>query len=509
MGRPDDALSPQRVAFVRVRELALSALLRVEPELALQPLAVLDVAHDLARAGALPQGYGAARVIACTAAARALGVAVGQTGHQARAVAPDLRLRGSSTELAQRARAALLDAVATVGARLAPAPHGVWVDAAELSGMYESEAGLGAALTEAPRRVGLEVSVGIAGNLGVAAVAARRGGVTVIPAGEEGRYLGPLPLEALPISEALRAELRRFGVTRVAELARLPVDAAGLRLGEEAARAVRLARGEDDRPLVPHALPARFEEGVELEWEVQTVEPLLFVTRRVLDALVARLSCRGLGVGGMVLSLDLVSRVSDERALPIAAPTRDVPTLFALVRSALERQCLPDAVRALRITALPQPLRATQLGLFDPPGPAPERLALTLSRLAALVGDDRVGAPSAPDTHRPYAAAVTAFDPPRTPREPDAGRARAMALHVYRPPREVEVTLSAGAPVGVRSGEVRGRVVACSGPWRVQGEWWAEAYAHEGYDVELEDGGLYLIAYDPLAERWRLDGVYE
>ncbi len=393
MGRSDDAVSPPRVAFVRVRELALSALLRVEPELALQPLAVLDVAHDLARAGALPPGYGAARVVACTAAARALGVAVGQTGHQARAVAPDLRLRGSSTELAQRARAALLDAVATVGARLAPAPQGVWVDAAELSGMYESEAGLGAALTEAPRRVGLAVSVGIAGNLGVAAVAARRGGVTVIPAGEEGRYLGPLALEALPISEELRAELRRFGVTRVAELARLPVDAAGLRLGEEAARAVRLARGEDDRPLVPHALPARFEEGVDLEWEVQTVEPLLFVTRRVLDALVARLSCRGLGVGGMVLSLDLVSRVSDERALPLAAPTRDVPTLFALVRSALEGQGPPDAVRALRITALPQPLRATQLGLFDPPGPAPERLAITLSRLAALVGGDRVGAP--------------------------------------------------------------------------------------------------------------------
>ena len=502
-------MSPRRVAFVRVRELSLSALLRVEPELALQPLAVLDVAHAPARAGALPPGYGAARVIACTAAARALGVAVGQTGHQARAVAPDLRLRGASTELAQRARAALLDAVATVGARLAPAPHGVWVDASELSGMYESEAGLGAALSEAPRRVGLTVSVGVAGNLGVAAVAARRGGVTVIPAGEEARYLGPLPVEALPLSEELRAELRRFGVTRVTELARLPLDAAGLRLGEEAARAVRLARGEDDRAFVPHPLPARYEEGVDLEWEVQTVEPLLFVTRRVLDALVARLTCRGLGVGGLVLSLDLVSRVADERALPLASPTRDVPTLFALVRAALEKQAPPDAVRALRITALPQPLRAAQLGLFDPPGPAPDRLALTLARLAALVGGDRVGAPSSPDTHRPYAAAVTAFDPPRTPRAPGGEGGRAMALHVYRPPREVEVTLGDRGPTGLRSAELRGRVVACSGPWRVQGGWWDEAYAHEGYDVELEDGGLYLIAYDPLAARWRLDGVYE
>ena len=497
------------MAFVRVHDLALASLLRVEPELALHALAVLDVVPDLARGDALPPGYGAARVIACTAAARALGVAVGQRGHQARAIAPDLRLRGVSDELLRRARAALLDAVATIGARLAPAPSGVWVDAAELSGMYDSEASLGAALTEAPRRVGLPVSVGIAGNLGVAAVAARRDGVTVIPAGEEGRYLGPLGLEALPLSEALRAELRRFGITRVAELAQLPLDAAGLRLGEEAARAVRLARGEDDRPLVPHALPMRFEEGVDLEWEVQTVEPLLFVTRRVLDALVARLTCRGLGVSGMVLSLDLVTRVTDERALPLATPTRDVPTLFALVRAALEKQSPPDAVRALRITALPRPLRATQLGLFDPPGPTSDRLALTLARLAALVGDDRVGAPSAPDTHRPHAAAVTPFDPPRTPRTPAGAEARPLALHVYRPPRDIEVVLGERGPVEVRSSEVRGRVVACSGPWRVAGAWWAETYAHEGYDIELEDGGLYLIAYDPLDARWRMDGAYE
>ena len=53
-------MSPARVAFVRVHDLALASLLRVEPELALQALAVLDVAPDLARGGALPPGGGAA-----------------------------------------------------------------------------------------------------------------------------------------------------------------------------------------------------------------------------------------------------------------------------------------------------------------------------------------------------------------------------------------------------------------------------------------------------------------
>lgn len=494
------------MAFVRARDLPLASLLRVEPDLALTPLAVLDVAPDLARGGALPPGYGAARVLACTAPARALGVVVGQTGHHARAVAPDLRLRGLSPDVLGRAHAALLDAVATVGARLMPSAQGVWVDAGELAAMYETEAGLGAALTEAARRVGLEASVGVASNPGVARVAARRDGVTVIPTGEETRYLGPLPLDALPMPEALRATLRRYGVTRVAELAKIPVEDAGLRLGEEAAQAVRLARGEDDRPFVASAKPARFEEGVEFEWEVRLAEPLLFVLRPVLEALVARLACRGLGVGSLVLSLDLVSRVCDERLIPLATATRDVPSLFALVRAALEKQSPPDAVRALRVTARPLALRATQLGLFDPPGPPPERLALTVTRLAALVGAGRVGAPVAPDTHRPYAAAVGAFDPPRTPHAP---RRRAMALHVFRPPRRAEVETRAGRPEHVQAGEVRGRVVTCGGPWRVQGDWWASAYEHEGYDVELDDGGLYLVAYDPVTASWHLDGIYE
>ena len=61
----------------------------------------------------------------------------------------------------------------------------------------------------------------------------------------------------------------------------------------------------------------------------------------------------------------------------------------------------------------------------------------------------------------------------------------------------LEVTLGEGGLVGVRAGDVRGRVVACSGPWRVEGGWWSEAYAHEGYDVALEDGGLYLITGVP------------
>ncbi len=492
-----------------MHDLPLAAQVRVEPALADLPVAVLDVAQDPSRAGALPPGHGTATVIACTASARALGVLSGQTGHHARAVAPDLRFRGRSADLEARARDALFDAASGLAARVAPAPDGVFLDAAELSALHASEAALGAALAAAAQRVGLPVRVGIAGSLEVAAVVARSPGVTVVLPGEERRHLARLPLEALDLSDELRGDLRRFGVTRVSELAALPLDATGLRLGDEGAQAVRLARGEGSTVLLPQAPPVRIEEGVDLEWEVDTLEPLFFVLRRLLDALLARLVCRNLAFGGLQLAFALASGRREERTLPLAVPTRDVPSLFGLLRAALEKQPPPAAVRSLRIAALPRAPRTTQLGLFDPPGPAPERLALTLTRLAALAGEGNVGSPAAADGHRPHAVEVHAYAPPRTPREPPSVP-RPLALHVLRPPRELVVAVGAdGRPAAVHATGLRGRVRACGGPWRAEGAWWGEAFTHDGWDVALDDGGLYLLAHDPVADRWWLDGIWE
>jgi hypothetical protein len=117
------------------------------------------------------------------------------TGHEAVAVAPEVSLRGWSAEAMRAARAALVDAVASVGARLEACEEGVWLDVADLMRMHESEAALASQLAQSARRVGLRVSVGVASNKGVAAMASRqRGGVTVVPSGEEGLYMARVPL---------------------------------------------------------------------------------------------------------------------------------------------------------------------------------------------------------------------------------------------------------------------------------------------------------------------------
>ena len=63
----------------------------------------------------------------------------------------------------------------------------------------------------------------------------------------------------------------------------------------EGVAAARLARGEDDSPLVPYVPATLPEEALELEAPAECAEPLLFALKRLADRVAARLAGRGLG----------------------------------------------------------------------------------------------------------------------------------------------------------------------------------------------------------------------
>lgn len=486
-----------RIACVRIRDAPLAALVRREPELRDKAVVVVDISS----------AHG--RVVTCTERARKAGVVPGQTVHCARAIAPGVIVRVVDGESLAAARAALVDAVASVVPRIEPDGDQVYLDASEVRGLYRSEAGLVSALVQAARRVGLEVDVGIASTKTVARLAAsRQAGGAIVPEGQERAFLSPLPIDVLPLSSWLRIELARLGVRTVGALAALPMEATGTRLGSEAACAIALARGEDPVPLLPRSHVPRFEEAIDLDWEITETAGLVFVLRRLVDALVARLACCSLAAAGVTLSFTLVSGIRDERTLAFAAPSRDGSTLLHILRASLEARPPVDAVVGVRLSAIAAPLRPVQLGLFDPPGPAPEKLALTLARLVALVGEGRVGAPHVPDTHRPHAVSMVPFEH-RVAREAPSDGEMTVALHRFCPPRAAEVVFEHGRMVRVHAEEISGMVRTYRGPFRVKGEWWGQPFDHDDYDVELSDGGLYLIGFDRIEGAWCIEGMYE
>ncbi len=536
-----------RIGCLWIPDLPLVALVRAEPELAALPLA-------LAEPGPSGQLAGNLRVIACTEAA--VGVEPGQTLAAAQAICPGLHLRAPSAERTRAAAQAALEAAATLSPRIeAAAPGLVYLDLEGLSALFpDGERSVAQTLAAAAEEVGLRAAAGIAEGKTCALLAARaaaadllaaralkrpwasssgeglagsrgvqlRGWLSsafrVIARQEQRAFLAELPLAALEPQPELLHTLQRFGLFTLGELAALPAAAAAARLGPEGALLHRAARGDDSAHLVARALPERFEEGEELEWDASSIEPLLFVWKGLLDRLAQRLSSRGLAASELSLLLRLGSGAWDERQIALSAPTREVGPLLQLLRLEVEARPPGEPVRAVRLSLRASRARGDQLALFGPRGASPAQLEAAVARLSALLGEGRVGQPVAPDTHRPSAAAVTKFDPPPPPLlrdAPVAGDAAAEAFlsaRALRPPRSAEVRCDGrGSPVAISDGaRLSGRVLSSAGPWRTVAEWWTpQPLALDTFDLEVA-GGLLLRASRELASgAWWIEAVYD
>jgi len=489
-----------RIACLLVPDLAVAAVVRADPDLAGLPLALTD--------GRGPH----AGIVAASAEARARGIRPGrQSAAQARMVHAGLVLRARDVAAERTAMLALADVAASCTERVEIAADGaVLLDAGGTRTLFGSEAGLATALTARSERVGLAARAAVAATATTARLAALHGdGCTVVPDGAELGFLAPLPLACLTPDDATAATLARWGVHRLGDLARLPEAEVATRLGATGAALLRGARGLDARPLLPNHTRREIEESLSLEHAIDTVEPLLFVLRGLVERALDRLELAGIGCVRMHLGLRLDDRSRDDRTLALAAPTRDVKTLLTLLRLDVEARPPRAAACAVTLAVIPQPIRPTQLGLFVPAGPAPEQLATTIARLGVLCGSDRVGQPAVVDTHVPGAAMVVPFAPPAPAPAPGAQDCRLMVRSV-RPPKPLDVFSTRDEPTYVRGHGMAGRVVSAAGPWRVIADWWRERPCRRDYyDFELTDGGVYRCFRDLGTGKWYVDGVYD
>jgi protein ImuB len=495
-----------RIACLHVRDLPLAALHRAEPDLRGRPLVTVD--RDDPRAP----------LTAVSSEAQALGIRVGLSAAEARTIADAIVVRRPSAEVLQSAEEALLDVADSFSPRVENRGGGlVFLEIDGLQSLFGSESHLATSLVARLRRVGLEGRSAVASTKTAAMLAARTSeGVDVVRPSEERRRLSPLPIAVLEPPDDLVVTLERWGIRTLGQLAALPVTAVGWRFGDVGIRLWRSARGEDDGPLAVRARPQRFEESVDCGYAIDSFEPLSFLLRAALERLSARLEIRALRAGDLGLSLRLEGGGRDERVVQVAAPTNEVKSLLTLVRLHFDRRPPASAIEWFRLSALPERLRPIELDLFVPAGPTAQHLGLTIARLVAVAGPERVGCPIVVDSHRPEAFRVGRFALERAAiDEPSAADGvAALAIRAFRPPAAIEVVCDRGRPDFVRtsgeSEEFGGRVVTLAGPWRLSGEWWRESpFARDYYDAELSDGGIYRIYRDHQSGDWFADGVYD
>ena len=178
-------------------------------------------------------------------------------------------------------------------------------------------------------------------------------------------------------------------------------------------------------------------------------------------------------------------------------------------------------IKKIHLAAEPARLRSAQGGLFLPPSPEPEKLELTLARIAGLVGGSRVGSIELLDTHRSQSFRMRHFAPgavskANCKKDSLEEKPAVAAFRIFRPPLRANVTLENGEPERVtcaKKKEVQGTVLWKAGPWRNSGDWWErEAWSRDEWDVALrneENVALYRLVHDLLGGSWFVEGTYD
>ncbi len=562
-------------ACIYIPDFPVEAIARAEPLLRERPIAVLEGKPPLVR------------VIALNEKARALGMFLGMTKLQAAVFAGaedgegkqgSAVLRRRSLQQESSAHAALLDVVHAFTPRVEDtAEDTLLLDLAGLERLYGEAAKMARELVARVGAMGLEANIGVAANPDAALHAARGfTGVSVIAAGQEAQRLGTLPLRVLldtfellqpakslasreqeKLGAQMLETLESWGVRDFRALALLPEHALASRLGEAGTRLQRMARGTGMRTLTLCEPVARFEEAMELESPVETLEPLSFLLNQLLGQLCARLEARALAVQELRLRLQRERRVADEeststdelrqdanndvfeRVLRLPVAMRDVKVFLKLLQLELAAHPPGAPVTKVSIAAEPAPPRSAQRGLFLPVTPEVERLEITLARINGVVGERRAGIARLLDSHRRDGFRVERFAAPATsepvPSYPIAViqnstslyDAAPIALRIIRPPCALAVRLAQKRPVALQAmshpprKELQGKIVWSAGPWRSSGDWWAETSNHdrsgpwdrEEWDVALANGdegmALYRIYRDLGSGHWFVDASYD
>jgi protein ImuB len=538
-------------ACIYVPNFPVAAVLRAEPELQARALAILEGKPPLEK------------IIAVNEKGRRVGIAPGMTKAQAELCA-ELTLRPRSALRESAAHAALLDCAQSFSPCVEDAAcDTALLDLAGLESLFGSLPEISRALSNRAATLGLAANVAVASNPDVAVLAARGfPGITVIPAGKEAEQLGSLPTEVLFMNglaadrlkedrkeDRLKKEdekknavrlletLDRWGIRNLRGLAALPEISLSERLGQEGLRLQRLARGAASHTLVPVDAPPIFEEAVELEHPIILLEPLAFLLNRLLEQICARLGSRALSTQELRLTLDLENFASRNqqsatnhqqfaRTFRLPLPMLDSKVFLKLLQLDLNAHPPGAPIVKIHLAAEPSRPRSAQGGLFRPPSPEPEKLELTLARIAGIVGENKVGALELFDTHHPEGFRMQRFvaEAPRNndrEKPPDAaeGKSAVTALRRFRPPLRAQVTLENGQPTHLvcHKKDVQGDVLWRAGPWHFSGDWWErEAWSREEWDLALQNNALreeaisfHRLVHDLLGGGWFVEGTYD
>jgi protein ImuB len=497
-------------------ELPMQAILRFQPALKRKPIAVLGGQPPLETVCSLNDH------------AEQLGIAKGMTKAEAETF-PSAVVFSRSQAQETSARDALFECAGRFSPRIEDCSKDgcliAVLDIAGSSGLFGEPQALGQKLIESANSIGIRTSVVVAGNLPTAVCLANSMGlssrVLIVSTGEERLALSRLAITELDFSPQHVETFRSWGITTFGELANLPEEELVVRLGADGNKLWHLARGEAGHLFLPSDFALCLEEKTELDSPVEIFNSLLFVIASMLDRLIALAKMNLLALASITLELALEEGAEHVRTVRPALPSNDRQLWLKLIDLDLQEHPPRAAVLCVGMKAQPGHTGKVQLGLFCPQVPEPMKLDVTMARIRAIVGEDRVGLAQLLDVHHPQGFRIEPFTVPAVSKSEKTAVRPYMALRQVRPPEKIVVDLRERCPHRFTFCNLQYQVERAYGPWLSSGDWWnPELWSIEQWDVVARaqtatgicQGESLLcccLTHDRGSDLWLLEGLYD
>ncbi|QQL43983.1 DNA polymerase Y family protein [Sulfuriroseicoccus oceanibius] len=340
----------------------------------------------------------------------------------------------------------------------------------------------------------------------------------------------PIPISHLPglleycgIPSDTAAELTSlflsWGLRTIGDFTALPRTGLADRLGSAAAWLHDTLTARHCRLLKLFHPADSLARHTDLEFPIHDTEPLLFLLGRMLGTVCARLESSHQHVAQLHLALHYESaqRPPYEHTINLPEPTANRSHLLDALHYHLESFTASAPISGVTLDATPVVRSAKQQQLFERALKDPARFAITLTKLEALLGKGRIGAPVTDNSHRPDTASACpwflhqpAMKQPELTPEMTCG----IPLRRFRPPIPITVATESTpnsphpVPTAVLSGPVTGAIRARRGPTLISGHWWdpTSRWHHTEWDVELPRQSLVRITHHN--HQWHLAGTY-
>jgi len=343
--------------------------------------------------------------------------------------------------------------------------------------------------------------------------------------------LDPLPLQALSAAAEHAEALSRAGINTLGQLRALPRGGIGRRFGAALLAMLDQAYGLRPEAHAWVALPEDFHARVELPSREDHAPALLMGARPLLMRLCGWLAARHAGATGVTLHWVHDSMrakdAGDGGSLTVrtAEPIRELEHFCRLMAEHLAKTRLLAPVGELRLEAVGVQALVEDSGSLLPDAVRTgETLYLTLERIAARLGPERVRQPVLADDHRPEWQ--TRWKTCGDGKPSGAGRRRGKGAAVRVPPvPEPAFLLDPPLRLAVREHRphYQGPLTLLVGPDRVEGGWWDRVPADEtrpahhrqvtrDYWIAVnENAGVMAVYREPVEDgggAWFLHGLY-